>query len=156
MPEELVKSALECNRRDAQGTTQVLLADGVRLMALDRHDQGEARFEEALAVAHRTGLMNAYVDRTSLGWPAPSVARSRSRRPMPRASDSAIAPGRQGGATCPAYRPLAAERPSPCPPRVRADRSPARPAAPRLSTASPRAWPWRSGKAPSTSMRKRC
>jgi two-component system sensor kinase len=61
MPEELVKTALECDRRDVQGTTQVLLADGVRLMALGRHEQAEARFTEALATARRAGIMNTYV-----------------------------------------------------------------------------------------------
>ena len=33
-----------CKRSDAQGTTQVLLADGVRLMALGRYEEAEARF----------------------------------------------------------------------------------------------------------------
>jgi signal transduction histidine kinase/DNA-binding response OmpR family regulator/serine/threonine protein kinase len=72
MPEDVVKSALECNRSDAQGTTQVLLADGVRLMALGRHEQAEARFTEALAVARRAGMMNAYVA-PNLAWLATAL-----------------------------------------------------------------------------------
>ncbi len=61
LPEDIVKAALECERKDTQGTTQVLLADGVRLVALDKEEQAEARFTEALSVARRAGMMNAYV-----------------------------------------------------------------------------------------------
>ena len=67
VPEELIKNALACDRRDAQGTTQVLLADGIRLMALSRHDEAVARFEEALAIAKKKGIMNAYVA-PNLSW----------------------------------------------------------------------------------------
>ena len=73
MPEDLVKKALECNRRDVQGTTQVLLADGVRLMALGRHEAAEVRFAEALAIARRAGgMMNTYVA-PNLAWLATAL-----------------------------------------------------------------------------------
>ena len=72
MPEDLVQTALKCDRRDAQGTTQVFLADGIRLMALGRYEQAEARFAEALAVARRKQLMNAYVA-PNLAWLATSL-----------------------------------------------------------------------------------
>jgi two-component system sensor kinase len=72
VPENLIKNALECNRRDAQGTTQVLLADGVRLMALSQHEQAESRFEEALTIARQKGMMNAYVA-PNLSWLASAL-----------------------------------------------------------------------------------
>jgi signal transduction histidine kinase/DNA-binding response OmpR family regulator len=80
VPEDLVKSALECNRRDAQGTTQVLLADGVRLMALDRFEQAETRFVEALAIARRAGILNAYVA-PNLSWLASALRCEAERQP---------------------------------------------------------------------------
>jgi two-component system sensor kinase len=67
VPEDLIKNALECDRRDAQGTTQVLLADGIRLMSGEQYEQAESRFEEALAVAREKGMMNAYVA-PNLAW----------------------------------------------------------------------------------------
>ena len=122
MPEDVVKTALECNRRDAQGTTQVLLADGVRLMALGRHEEAEARFTEALAVARRAGMMNAYVA-PNLAWLAtavrcqaeaqPAYAVRRRRALLDRAAKAARRALRR--------RPLAAERPPPRAPRIRAD-----------------------------------
>jgi signal transduction histidine kinase/DNA-binding response OmpR family regulator len=72
MPEDVVQSALQCKRKDTQRTTQVLLADGVRLMALGRYEQAEARFTEALAVAHQAGMMNAYVA-PNMAWLATSL-----------------------------------------------------------------------------------
>ncbi|MGO9111479.1 MAG: response regulator [Thermoguttaceae bacterium] len=80
MPEDLVKSALECNRRDVQGTAQVLLADGVRLMALGRHEQAEARFTEALAIARRAGMMNTYV-RPNMAWLATALRCQAEKQP---------------------------------------------------------------------------
>ena len=67
VPEDLIKNALAYDRRDAQGTAQVLMADGIRLMSLGQHEQAEARFEEALAVAKKKGIMNAYVA-PNLSW----------------------------------------------------------------------------------------
>ena len=67
VPEELVKNALKCDRRDAQGNAQVLLADGVRLMSHRRYEEAEGRFVEALAVAHRAGVMNVFVA-PNLSW----------------------------------------------------------------------------------------
>jgi len=61
LPAALVRSALECPRRDLQGTTQVWMADGLRLMALGEYAQAERRFRGALEIAHRAGLINVYV-----------------------------------------------------------------------------------------------
>ena len=80
VPEDLIKKALQCDRRDAQGTTQVLLADGVRLMALSRHEEAEARFEEALAIAKKKGIMNAYVA-PNLSWLASALRCQAEKQP---------------------------------------------------------------------------
>ncbi|MGA2258643.1 MAG: histidine kinase dimerization/phospho-acceptor domain-containing protein, partial [Thermoguttaceae bacterium] len=80
MPEDVVKTALECKRSDAQGTTQVLLADGVRLMALGQDEEAEDRFAEALAVARRAGMMNAYVA-PNLAWLATALRCQAEKQP---------------------------------------------------------------------------
>jgi len=80
MPEDVVKAALAVKRSDAQGTTQVLLADGVRMMALDRYEQAEARFSEALAVARRAGILNAYVA-PNLAWLATALRLQAEKQP---------------------------------------------------------------------------
>jgi two-component system sensor kinase len=61
LPAELVQQAMECPRRDVQGTAQVLLADGLRLMALKEYERAANRFREALAIAREAGVMNVYV-----------------------------------------------------------------------------------------------
>ena len=80
MPEDIVQAALKCDRRDAQGTTQVLLADGIRLMALGRCEQAEARFSEALDIARRKKLMNAYVA-PNLSWLVTALRRQAEQQP---------------------------------------------------------------------------
>ena len=83
VPEDVVKSALECDRRDAQSKAQVLLADGVRLMALQQYEQAEARFAQALAVARRAGVMNVFVAPT-LSWLASALrCQAENQRPTP-------------------------------------------------------------------------
>lgn len=61
VPVEALLRELERTRPDAQGTAQVLLAEGVRLMGADDHEQAAATFKRALAVAGQAGVMNAYV-----------------------------------------------------------------------------------------------
>ena len=85
MPENIVKIALECKRKDTQRTTQVLLADGVRLMSLGRHAQAEARFSEALDVAREAGMMNAYVA-PNLAWLATAASRCQADSRLPPCS----------------------------------------------------------------------
>jgi len=81
VPQDLIETALKCDRRDAQGTTQVLLADGVRIMALGLYEQAEARFTEALAVARRAGMMNAYVA-PNLAWLTTSLRCQAEKQPV--------------------------------------------------------------------------
>ena len=77
VPSDVLHAELERNRHDAQGTAQVLLADGVRWMGADDHAQAAAAFERALAGAAKAGVMNAYVA-PNLAWLA-SALRSRAQ-----------------------------------------------------------------------------
>ena len=56
VPEEIMKIELDRPRRDVQGKTQVLLAEGVRLMALKDFEGAGHCFEEALQIAKRAGI----------------------------------------------------------------------------------------------------
>ena len=105
-----------------QGTTQVLLADGVRLMALGRHAEAEGRFTEALAIARRAGMMNAYVA-PNLAWLATALRCQAEGQPPYAVQQRRVLLDRaaRAAALCIARCPLAAERPPPRPPRIRAD-----------------------------------
>jgi two-component system sensor kinase len=72
VPEEILRDELKRTRRDTQGTTQVLLADGVRLMAAQQYEQAAERFSHALALAKKVGIVNAYVA-PNLAWLATAL-----------------------------------------------------------------------------------
>ncbi len=72
VPEEFLKQELKRVRHDAQGTAQVMLADGLRLMAQWQYEQAAYRFADALAVAKRAGIVNAYVA-PNLAWLATAL-----------------------------------------------------------------------------------
>jgi len=72
VPLEALQAELDRQRPDAQGTAQVLLAEGVRLMGADDHASAAAAFERALATARQAGVMNAYVA-PNLSWLASSL-----------------------------------------------------------------------------------
>jgi two-component system sensor kinase len=61
VPIEQLQVELDRTRPDAQGTAQVLLAEGARLMGADDHTRAAAAFRRALVVAGQAGVMNAYV-----------------------------------------------------------------------------------------------
>ena len=72
VPEETLRDELKRTRRDTQGTTQVLLADGVRLMAAAQYQQAAERFSHALVIAKKAGIINAYVA-PNLAWLATAL-----------------------------------------------------------------------------------
>ncbi len=72
VPEEILKDELKRTRRDTQGTTQVLLADGVRLMGLQQYQEAAERFSHALVLAKKAGIVNAYVA-PNLAWLATAL-----------------------------------------------------------------------------------
>lgn len=60
------------DRFDAQGQAQVMLAEGVRLIADHRAEEAAQVFEAALDKARRAGVMNAYVT-PNLAWLATAL-----------------------------------------------------------------------------------
>lgn len=72
VPVEALKVETERSRPDAQGTAQVLLAEGARLMGAGEFVQAASAFERALAVAGQAGVMNAYVA-PNVAWLANSL-----------------------------------------------------------------------------------
>ena len=71
VPDELLSEELK-RSRDPQGTAQVLLADGVRLMATQQYEQAAERFSRALVIAKKAGIVNAYVA-PNLAWLATAL-----------------------------------------------------------------------------------
>lgn len=61
VPEQTVKRELERKRQDAQGNAQVMLAEGVRLMGSGDYSEAAKTFQEALSIADKAGVSNAYV-----------------------------------------------------------------------------------------------
>lgn len=72
VPEATLKRELDRTRRDPQGTSQVLLADGIRLIALGRYEAAVDQFAEGWATAKRAGICNAYVS-PNLVWMATAL-----------------------------------------------------------------------------------
>ncbi len=60
-PPEVVRGELERPREDVQGSAQVMLAEGVRLLGEGRPAAAAAVFEEARTLAHTAGIVNTYV-----------------------------------------------------------------------------------------------
>jgi two-component system sensor kinase len=67
IPEAILQNELARQRHDAQGTAQVMLAEGVRLIGANRHEEAVAVFERAMTVAGKAGVLNAYVT-PNLAW----------------------------------------------------------------------------------------
>ena len=74
VPLDVMRVELERTRPDAQGTAQVLLAEGVRWIGADDYTQAAAAFERALSQAAQAGVMNAYVA-PNLAWLATALRR---------------------------------------------------------------------------------
>lgn len=72
IPMTTLRKEVERMRPDAQGTAQVSLAEGARLMANDDYANAAMSFERALQVAGRAGVMNAYVS-PNLSWLATAL-----------------------------------------------------------------------------------
>jgi len=72
VPESILARELARRRQDAQGTAQVMLAEGVRLLNAGRADQAGEVFEQALEVARKAGVRNAYVT-PNLAWLATAL-----------------------------------------------------------------------------------
>jgi two-component system sensor kinase len=60
VPEDLLKIELARVRHDAQGRAQVLFAEGLRLLGAGVPDRAAAVMEEAIGVAEKAGVRNAY------------------------------------------------------------------------------------------------
>ncbi len=60
VPEQILKQELDRDRPDAQGTAQVLLAEGVRLLGAGEPERAATVLEEAIEVADRAGVRNAW------------------------------------------------------------------------------------------------
>ncbi len=58
--EETVRLELQRERHDSQGVAQVMLAEGIRLLGAGQPKAAEDRIEQAIAVARRGGVTNAY------------------------------------------------------------------------------------------------
>ncbi len=74
VPEPVLAQELERRRPDAQGRSQVLLAQGVHLLSQGQHERATQTFEEALRVGSRLGLMSSYIA-PNLAWYATSLRR---------------------------------------------------------------------------------
>jgi len=85
VPAASLQTELERVRPDAQGSAQVLLAEGTRLMGGNDYSRATEAFERALRIAGKAGVMNAYVV-PNVAWLATSL-RSRAQfdlSPIPR------------------------------------------------------------------------
>ena len=60
LPAEILDSELQRDRTDAQGTTQVLLADGLRHLADGNRARAIDAFDEGAKIAGASGVRNAY------------------------------------------------------------------------------------------------
>jgi two-component system sensor kinase len=74
VPEEILAQEANRERTDAQAKGQVLVAQGVQLLASRQHERAVAVFQQAVAEGNRLGLLNAYVA-PSLGWLATALRR---------------------------------------------------------------------------------
>jgi signal transduction histidine kinase/CheY-like chemotaxis protein/tetratricopeptide (TPR) repeat protein len=67
VPEEILQRELQRKRHDAQGTSQVLMAEGLRLLRAGKFARAAATFRKATTVANRCGVRNTYV-LPNLAW----------------------------------------------------------------------------------------
>jgi two-component system sensor kinase len=61
VPRDVLYRELERKRHDAQGTGQVLLAEGVRLVGAEKYPRAAEVFQEAIAATERAGVRNTYI-----------------------------------------------------------------------------------------------
>ena len=74
IPSDIVAVELARKRQDAQGMTQVLLAEGIRNLQLDEIETAVTCLKDAVGVADRAGIQNAYT-LPSLAWLATACRR---------------------------------------------------------------------------------
>lgn len=67
VPDEILKQEMERGRSDVQATIQVLVARGVQLTALGRHEEAVAVLTQAVEKCRQLGMIDAYVA-PSLAW----------------------------------------------------------------------------------------
>ena len=74
LPAGLLERELDRDRQDAQGSSQVVFADGLRLLGAGDAERAAERFEEAFKIADRAGIRNAYT-LPCLTWLATALRR---------------------------------------------------------------------------------
>jgi len=72
--EEIVGKHLARNWHDVQGSMQIMLAEGVRLLGAGETERAAAMFDEAVAVADKAAVKNAYT-LPNLAWGATAYRR---------------------------------------------------------------------------------
>ncbi len=87
VPDDVLQGELQRRRWDVQVSAQVLMAEGVRLFALDKAEEAVDVFEGAQELVEREGVKNAYV-RPLLPWLASALRRQAE-------TTSSWAPGRR-------------------------------------------------------------
>jgi signal transduction histidine kinase/CheY-like chemotaxis protein len=97
IPEEILQREIRRQRHDAQGTAQVLLAEGVRLIGLQQFREAAEVFKQALDTTRKSGVLNTYTT-PNLAWLATARRRlaeqgliytPQQRRQLLRQADSA-------------------------------------------------------------------
>jgi two-component system sensor kinase len=81
LPAEIVSREMARKRQDAQGRTQVLLADGIRHLYANRLGLATELLEAAVGVAAQAGIYNAYT-LPSLAWLATAYRRQVEETPI--------------------------------------------------------------------------
>lgn len=74
IPEHILQRELDRRRGNAQGTAQVMLAEGIRLLGSGAPDQAAAVLEQAIELTTRAGVKNAYT-LPLLTWEATALRR---------------------------------------------------------------------------------
>ncbi|MFV1966230.1 MAG: response regulator [Pirellulaceae bacterium] len=72
IPAGVIQRELQRERTDAQGTAQVLFAEGVRLLAIEEYARAAETLASAVSVARRAGIRNAYTA-PPLAWLATAL-----------------------------------------------------------------------------------
>ncbi|MBL9091123.1 MAG: response regulator [Planctomycetaceae bacterium] len=78
IPQAIIDVEVRRKRHDAQGAAQTILGAGVRLLAADEVDQAVEAFRDALGIARRAGVVNAYIA-PNLAWLATALRTRRQR-----------------------------------------------------------------------------
>src|SRR5690606_15758871 len=80
LPAGVMQTELSRPRDDAQGRAQVLLAEGVRQLAIGHPDRAADVFREALETARRAAVRNAYTT-PNMAWLATAL-REQAQQPL--------------------------------------------------------------------------